>query len=108
LAENASGNIGGAAPGLRKLGYGVKFDKESSKKRNRLISLEKPTEERQEPSEPSEPSDAACHGAFQADGQPPQPSEQSSVRKVLNDKDSDGSDGSDGALQVEEEEAWTV
>jgi hypothetical protein len=103
-----SGALRRAAPGLRKLGYRIEFDKEKTKQRGRLVRLAIPVETAEKPSEPSEPSNVVCETALKADGRPMQPSEQSSAAKALNNQEKDGAYDADGLAQALEEAAWTL
>jgi hypothetical protein len=103
-----SGALRRSAPSLRKLGYSVVFDRDTAKKRNRLIELQAPVQRREEPSAPSEPSNGARHSAFPADGPASQPSEQPSAANAMKNNAADSADGSDGIAETLEEAAWTL
>jgi hypothetical protein len=100
-----SGALRRAAPGLRKVGYGIEFTKGATKQRSRLITLQAPVEVPSGPSKPSAPSEAANHAASEVDARPTQPSAQPSTGKVLNDNTLDGVDGADGRAKALEEAA---
>jgi Toprim domain len=92
-----SGALRRAAPNLRKLGYKVEKERDTNRKRTRVICLAAPVKPGEEPSEPSEPSKSRCDGVWGTDGRRPPPEQSSARSSAQNPSTNNALDGADDA-----------